>query len=118
MRREVFLTFKKHSYKNIKYPCPILLEFSHSSPPLCKNYTKPDVDTYFDQGLCIFFIQMLKTVSILFINWSKHFIILRGSFQIYSGNNTFLLLYAFFVVINLISKGVIEQYVHGWVKCF
>ena len=26
-------------------------------------------DTYIDRGLCIFLIQMLKIVSILFINW-------------------------------------------------
>ena len=25
-------------------PCPILLEFRHSSPPLCKNDKKPEVD--------------------------------------------------------------------------
>ena len=26
-------------------PSPILLEFRHSSPPLCKNDKKPEVDT-------------------------------------------------------------------------
>ena len=26
------------------HPCPILLEFRHSSPPLCKSHEKPEVD--------------------------------------------------------------------------
>ena len=29
------LTTQEH-----KYPCPILIEFRHSSPPFCKNHTK------------------------------------------------------------------------------
>ena len=27
-----------------QHPCPILIEFRHSSPPLCKNHKKPEVD--------------------------------------------------------------------------
>ena len=53
----------------------VLLEFCHSSLPLCKNHKKPEVDkissmrnTYTDRGLCIFLVKMLKTVSISFIN--------------------------------------------------
>ena len=32
------LTAQEH-----QHPCPILLEFRHSSPPLFKNYKKPEV---------------------------------------------------------------------------
>ena len=93
------------------FPCLILLEFCYYSPPFCKNHTKLGVDKefkhvrYFKQRLCIFFVQMLKTVSIF---------ILRGWFQIYSGNNT---LYAY-EVINLVSKSVHSQYIQVWVKGF
>ena len=69
-------------------------------------------DTCIDQELCIFLVQMLKTVSISFINskllnWLEHFI-LRGCFQIYSGNNKSLLLYAC-EVIHLINKSANSQ---------
>ena len=46
-------------------------EFHHSPPPLYKNHRKTEVDkkssmqdTYTDQQLCIFLVQMLKTISI------------------------------------------------------
>ena len=53
------------------------IEFRHSSSPLCKNHKKPKVDkkiltsrhVYIDQEICIFHVQMLKTVSISFINF-------------------------------------------------
>ena len=69
-------------------------------------------DTYIDRGLCIFFVQMLKAVSISFVNseLAEHFI-WRGCFQICSGNyNTSLLLYAC-EVIHLINKGATSPYV-------
>ena len=52
---------------------------------------------------------MLKTISISFINWLEYFT--RSScFQIYSGDNNSLLMYAC-EVINLISEGVTSPYV-------
>ena len=70
-------------------------------------------DTCIDQELCIFLVEMLKTVSISFINskllnWLEHFI-LRDCFQFYSGNNNkSLLLYAC-EVIHLINKSANSQ---------
>ena len=67
--------------------------------------------TYTDQKPCIFLVQIPETVNMLFINWLDHFI-LKGWFQIYSGNKN-TLLYAC-KVINLINKGVTSQYVQRW----
>ena len=66
-------------------------------------------DTFINRELCIFLVQMLKTVSILFIN-PEHFI-WWSFFQICSeSNNPSLLLYAC-EVFHLINKGVISPYV-------
>ena len=68
-------------------------------------------DTYIDQGLCIFLMQILKTVNISSINRDLvRSLYSVGCFQICSGNNTSLLLYVF-EVIHLINKGVISPYV-------
>ena len=85
------LTAQEH-----QHPCPILLEFRHSSPPLCKNHKKHNVDKK---------IQICETVTLtesfvfsscrcskqsasrlLILNWSEHFI-QWGCFQICRGNN-------------------------------
>lgn len=95
----------------------ILLDFFHYSPTLCKNYKKSKV--YKKIRTCetltltksFVFLSQLKTVCILFINWSEHFIPM-GWFQICSGNKKELL-YAC-EVNNLVSKGVISQYVQEW----
>ena len=72
-------------------------------------------DTYVDQGLFIFLVQMLRTVSILLLtlNWSEHFI-WCVCFQICSGNNNLSLLHAF-EVISLINKGATSPYVQEWI---
>ena len=69
-------------------------------------------DIYIDQELCIFLMQMLKTVSISFIDSELvRTLHSMGCFQICSGNsNTSLLLYAY-EVIHLINKDVISRYV-------
>ena len=96
-----------------QHPCPILLEFRHSSPPFCKNDQKTWVRAcetkYIDQRLCIFLMQILKAVNLLTVNWSEHFF-RWGYFQICSGNNISSLLYPC-EVIHLIKKSVISPYV-------
>ena len=103
------LTTQEH-----QHPCHILPEFCHSSPPLCKNHKKPEVDKK---------IQACKTLALtesfvfsscrfskqsvsryLTLNWSEHFI-RWGFFQICSGSNKAC------EVIHLINKGVISPYV-------
>ena len=57
-----------------QHSSPILLEFCHYFPPLCKNHKKMRSirklkhARRIDRGLCIFLVEMLKTVSISFIN--------------------------------------------------
>ena len=57
-----------------QHPCPILLELYYSSPPPVKTIKNLKLMTKFkhgrhiDQELYIFLMQMLKAVSILFIN--------------------------------------------------
>ena len=103
-----------------QHPCPILIEFHHSSPPLCKNHKKPEVDKKIQasetltltEGFVFSSCRCSKqSVSrLLTLNWSEHFI-RCGCFQICSeNNNTSLLLYAC-EVIHLINKGVISPYV-------
>ena len=79
--------FKYHSWiaasegrslitQDLQHPCPILLEFCHSSRLLCKNQKKLEVneknsgmrDSDTDLQLCIFLGQMFKIVRISFIN--------------------------------------------------
>ena len=56
---------------------PILLEFRHSSLLLFKNHKKPEIDKKIQacetlklkRDLCIFLVHLLKTVSILLINF-------------------------------------------------
>ena len=54
-----------------QHSCPILLEFHHSFPPLCKKHKKPEVDKK---------IQTCETCSkqlvprLLTLNWSEHLI--------------------------------------------
>ena len=101
--------------------CPILLlEFRHSSPPICKNNKKPEVDKKIPACETLTLTENLVFSScrcskqsasrLLTLNWSEHFIC-WGCFQICSGNsNTSLLLYTC-KVIHLINKGVISPYV-------
>ena len=108
------LTTQEH-----QHPCPIPLEFHHSSPPLCKNHKKPEVDKKIQacetltltEGFVFSSCRCSKqSVSrLLTLNWSEHFI-RCGCFQICSGNNNTLLLYAC-EVIHLINKGVTSSYV-------
>ena len=60
-----------------QHPCPILLQFHHSSSSLCKNHKKQEVDrkiqacdtfTLADVMALDFFMQMFKKVIISFIN--------------------------------------------------
>ena len=60
-----------------QHPCPILLQFHHSSSSLCKNHKKQEVDrkiqacdtfTLADVMVLDFFMQMFKKVIISFIN--------------------------------------------------
>ena len=106
------LTTQEH-----QHPCPILLEFFYSSPPLYKNHEKPEIDKKiqacetltFTESFAFFSCRCSKqSLSLLLtLNWSKYFICL-GRFQIYSGHNdTSLLLYAC-EAIQLINKGVIS----------
>ena len=85
------LTTQEHQHR-----CPILLEFRHSSPPICTNHKKPEVDKKiraceiltltmsFVFSLCRCSKQSVSRLSTL--NWSEHFIQL-GFSQIWSGNN-------------------------------
>ena len=67
--------------------------------------------TYTDRRLCIFLMQMLKTVSISFINCELVKTLYSvGCIPICSGSNNTLLLYAC-EVIYLKSNGVISLYV-------
>ena len=97
-----------------QHPCHILLEFCHSSPPFCKNHKKIGrackIFTL-SKGFAFSSYRCSKqSVSrVLSVNWSEHFI-RWGCFQICSGNNKSLLLYAC-EVIHLINKSVISPYV-------
>ena len=107
------LTTQKH-----QHPYPILLEFCHSSPPLCKNHKKPEVDKKmqacktltltesFVFSLCRCLKQSLS--CLLALNWSEHFI-WWGYFQICSGDNNTSLLYACH---SFDKQGVISLYVY------
>ena len=87
--------------------CPILLEFYHSSPPLCENHKKSEVDKKMQACEKLTLTESFvfsscpcskQSVSrLLTLNWSEHFI-RWGCFQIWSGNNNTLLLYAFDVI--------------------
>ena len=100
--------------------CPILLEFRHSSPPLCKNHKKPEVDKKIQVCETLILTESFvfsscrcskQSVSrLLTPNWSEHFI-WRGFFQIFSGNNNASLLLYTCEVVHLINKGVISPYV-------
>ena len=103
-------------------PSRILLEFRHSSPPLCKNIKNLRSMRKFKRARHLHWHLHLQdfvfsssrcskqSVSrLLTLNWSEHFI-WCGCFQICSGNNNTLLLYAF-EVIHLINKGVTLLYV-------
>ena len=108
------LTAQEH-----QHPCPILLEFRHSSPPLFKNYKKPEVHKKFkharhiDRESFVFssYRDSKESVSrLLTLNWLEHFI-WWDYFQICCGsNNKTLLLYAC-EVIHLINKSVISRWV-------
>ena len=64
----------KYSHKNINIPVPFYQNSVTPPLPSAKTIKKVGssmldrVDTYIDRGLCIFLMQMLKTVSISFIN--------------------------------------------------
>ena len=98
-----------------QHPCPILLEFHHSSPHFCKNRRKTwgrACETVtLTEGFVFSSCRCSKqSVSrLLTVNWSEHFI-RWGCFQICSGNNNTSLLYAC-EVLHLIKKGVILLYV-------
>ena len=98
-----------------QHPCHILLEFRHSSPPLCKNHKKPEIDkkiqacetSTLTEGFVFSSCKSSKqSVSrLLTLNWSEH-LIWWGFFQICSKNN----LHACEVV-HLINKGMTSPYV-------
>ena len=100
-----------------KHPCPILLEFRHSSAPICKNHKKPEVDKKiqacetitlsksFIFSSCRCFKQSVS--CLLSPKWSELYIRWH-CFQICSGNNKSLVLYPC-EVIHLINKGVISE---------
>ena len=103
-----------------QYPCPILLEFDHSSPRLCKNHKnlrsirklKHARHFYIDQGLCMFLIQMLIIVGISFINSELVKTLYSvGLLQICSGNNNASFLLYAWEDMHLINKDVTSLYV-------
>ena len=67
-----------------QHPCPILLQFRHSSPLLCKNHKKPEVDKKIQAcetvGLTDSFVfsscrcSKQSVSRLLTLNWSEHFI--------------------------------------------
>ena len=97
-----------------QHPCPILLEFHHSSPHFCKNrrktWSRACETVTLTEGFVFSSCRCSKqSVSrLLTVNWSEQFIRL-GYFHICCGNNN-TLLYAC-EVIHLIKKGVISPYV-------
>ena len=104
-----------------QHPSPILLQFRHSSPPLCKNHKNPDVDKKIQayarhltltEGFVFSSCGCAKqSVSrLLTLNWSEHFI-RCGCFQICSGNNNISLLLYACEVIHLINKDVTSSHV-------
>ena len=103
-----------------EHPCPILLQFSHSSPPICKNHKKPEIDKKIQACETLKLTKSFvfsscrwskQSVScLLTLNQSEHFIQL-GFFQICSRNNNTSLLFYACEVIHLINKGVISRYV-------
>ena len=84
---------------------PSLLPFFLQKP--WKNLRLSMRDTYIDRGLCIFLMQMLKAVSISFINcelvWTLYLLVC------FCSGNKNTLFYASDVT-HLISKGVIPMY--------
>ena len=102
------LTTQEH-----QHPCPILLEFHHSSLPLCKNHKKLEVDKKIQACEAVtltenFVFSLCRSSKpsvfclLTLQSWSKHFI--RWScFQICSGSNNTSLLYAC-EVIHLIKR--------------
>ena len=98
------------------HTCPILLESRPSSPPICKNHKKPEVDKKiqacetitlsksFIFSSCRCFEQSVS--RLLSPKWSELYI-RWGCFQICSGNNKSLVLYSC-EVIHSINKGVIS----------
>ena len=89
---------------NSQHPCPILLEFCHSSPPFCKNHKKPCETLTLTEG---FVFSSCR--------YSKQSLFWWGCFQTSSGNNnTSLLLYACKVIylINNFDFTVCSQV--GW----
>ena len=102
-----------------QHPCLMLLEFRHSSPPLCINHKKPDVDKKIQicetltltKGFVFFSYRCSKqSVSCLTLNLSEH-IIRWGCFHICSGNNSTSLVLSTCEVIHSINKGVASPYV-------
>ena len=81
------------SHKNITSMSPFYQNSVTPPRPFAKSIKNPRLsmqDTYIDRGLCIFLMQILKTVSPLSnVNWLEHFI-RQGCFQVCSGNNTSL----------------------------
>ena len=103
--------------QELQHPCLILLDFHHSSPPLCKNHKQPEVDkkiqacetlTLSENFVFSLWRCSKQSVSrLLTLNWSEH-VVLWVVFQISSGNNnTSLLLYAC-EAIYFTNKGVIS----------
>ena len=109
------LTTQEH-----QHPCPILLEFHNSYPPLCKNHKKPEVDRKIQTCETLTMTESFvfsscrcskQSVSrLLTLKWSEHFI-RWGCFHICSGNNNASLLLYACEVIHLINKDVISPYV-------
>ena len=72
------LTTKEH-----QHPCPILLEFRHSSPPQCKNHKKPEIDKKIQKCETLTLTESFVFSSyrcskqlvscFLTLNWSEHF---------------------------------------------
>ena len=105
-----------------QHPCPILLEFRHSSPPLCKNHKKPEVDKKIQacetltftltEGFVFSSCKRSKQSAshLLALNWSEQ-PIRCGYFQICSGNNNISLSFYACEVIHLMKNGVASPYV-------
>ena len=103
-----------------QHPYSILLWFRHSSPPICKNHKKPEVDNNIQacetltltEGFVFSLCRCSKqSVScLLTLNSSEHFI-WCGCFQICSGNDNISLLLYVCEIIHLINKGITSLYV-------
>ena len=111
-----------HTATKYQHPCPILLQFRHyrhSSLPFWKNHKKTEVDKKIqacktiniDHRLCTFLVQMLKIVSISFINFK----LVRTLFSVGLLSNLlwkqYIIIAACLWIIHVIKKGVISPYV-------